>query len=150
MGIKITFEFNSLAEAQAFINGGVSAAPGVPATPAAQAAVAPAPAPANPMPAPPTSGGVPPMPANGAGVQPSGQAAPQAANGASPSNGQWTKEAVAPTMQAFVKQFGPATLKQAFSNKGLPPALSQLDATGLATMHDYMTRSIAANQLLAS
>lgn len=145
--ITISFAFNSAQDAADFMaRAAGTVAVQAPANPTQPTTVA------QPMPA------VPGMPAN-TGAAPVAEApsmpsapqapvAPVAATAASPSS--HTVQSVQPLMQQFGQKFGAPTLKQAFTNKGLQPQLTALTPDQLGVMFDYLSRSIAANQLLAA
>lgn len=73
---------------------------------------------------------------------------PPVPTASSPSSVQHTVETVTPVGQQFMKTFKAAGMKQAFAKHGYEPQLTSLDANGLNIMHDYMTRSLAAGQML--
>jgi hypothetical protein len=128
MAIKITLEFNTMAEAAAFLSGN-NGKLNDPLPPQMQPAPVMA-APAMQMPP----------------AAPAMQMPPAAP--AAPAGEQFTAQSIAPVMQQFVTAFKPAGLKAAFAKHNLPPQISQLDQNGLNVMGAYLKQCIAAGQLV--
>ena len=131
MKTKIVFEFETPAEAQAFLTR-VSGNSPQPAQAQAQAPVmqqAPAPQPVQQYaPAPQPVAAVPPP-----------VAAPPAQVGAplAPDGQPWTQQKVLPYMQAYAQQFKAAGIKAVFDRYGAPPMLPNCDAVQLANVGNH-------------